>query len=355
MTPTRSPGPSEAPTVPGFKTPLDTTSVAVKADAPNRPSVAVIIPTKNEAARIATCLQAIRRQTTPPAEIIVVDGNSTDDTAIIARELGARVVTENYGTRAGACQTGIENTHCEIVAFTDADCIPGDSWLEGLLSSLSKGVSGAGGRILNEGDGTWQRAINLTLGTVMGSANSIQGRTFTVRRRVASISGCNSLYRRSNLLSVGGFRTDLVTLEDRDINRRMLALGDLLYVPEAIVHHHHGRGLRDFSARMVQYGYGRGQKIIIGWPLLAPVLAPVVIFALVVAPMLAVIPIALYMMATLSTGLTVAIKARYLPSALLTPVVLWVEHCSYALGFWKAVFTSNRLSILIGGSREDQG
>src|SRR5512142_1137422 len=51
------------------------------------PSLSVILITKNEAANIRDCLQSVAWAD----EIVVVDSGSTDETAAIAREMGAQV------------------------------------------------------------------------------------------------------------------------------------------------------------------------------------------------------------------------------------------------------------------------
>src|SRR2546426_980236 len=164
--------------------------------APHSPDVTIVIPAKNEARRIERCLAALHAQTLPPKEIIVVDGHSGDATAEIARRLGARVLYEEYGTRSGACEVGVEAAQGEFVAFTDADCIPDPHWLERLAARFAPDISGVGGKIANEGDSFWQKAVDAALDTIVGSANSVQGRMFGAPRYVSSISGCNSMYRR---------------------------------------------------------------------------------------------------------------------------------------------------------------
>lgn len=57
--------------------------------------VSVIIPTLNSENIIGECLESIKKQTYPKIEIIVVDGNSRDNTVNIARKYGATVFT--YG------------------------------------------------------------------------------------------------------------------------------------------------------------------------------------------------------------------------------------------------------------------
>jgi len=89
--------------------------------------VSVIIPTYNRANLIGDTLDAILGQTNPPAEIIVVDDGSTDDTAgVVGRYAGAvryhRI--ENSGPGA-ARNTGVSLARGSWIAFCDSD----DLWL----------------------------------------------------------------------------------------------------------------------------------------------------------------------------------------------------------------------------------
>ncbi len=92
------------------------------------PSIGVVIPARNEADRIGPLLDAI---TTAPGvrEIIVVDDQSTDDTAQIAGAAGARVITgeplpEGWAGKAWALQQGIEAATSTWVVTLDADTRP---------------------------------------------------------------------------------------------------------------------------------------------------------------------------------------------------------------------------------------
>lgn len=304
------------------------------------PRIALIIPVKNEARRLPTCMTAIRAQTRQPDEIIVVDGHSKDGTVELAKKYGTRVFFEEYRTRAGACQVGVENTTADLVAFTDADCVPEPRWLETLASNLAPGVAGVGGRIENKGDTFLQRSVDAALDTAVGSANSVQGRPFAEPRFVKSISGCNSLYRRSDLLDGGGFDTSLVTTEDTELNRRMLRRGKLLYVPSAVVEHRHERGLRAFARRMFQYGYGRGQSLLVGPPLFVSVGAVGLLALTLLRPWAGLLLMALYGALLLVTAAVSAARkhdARYLASV---PAVLVIEHVCYVAGFWHGILHS---------------
>jgi len=107
-----------------------------------KPKVSVIIPVRNGAKKLTQCLEAVLAQSYEPKEVIVVDGHSSDDTVKVASKFPVKVLYEDYHTRAGGCQVGIENAEGEYIAFTDADCIPGKDWLANLIKEFDDGIAG---------------------------------------------------------------------------------------------------------------------------------------------------------------------------------------------------------------------
>jgi glycosyltransferase involved in cell wall biosynthesis len=86
--------------------------------------ISVVIPAYNAARFLPLCLPSVFAQTYKPEEVIVVDDGSTDNTAEVAAELGARVIRRENGGISAARNTGIQNASCEWIALLDAD----DSW-----------------------------------------------------------------------------------------------------------------------------------------------------------------------------------------------------------------------------------
>jgi len=85
-----------------------------------KPRVSVIIPAFNEESSIGLVLNALPKEILH--EIIVVDNGSTDATARVARESGARVVEEKRKGYGSACLKGIEELNQpDIVVFLDGD------------------------------------------------------------------------------------------------------------------------------------------------------------------------------------------------------------------------------------------
>ena len=82
--------------------------------------ISIIIPAYNEENSIGLVLNALPRQIIH--EIIVVDNGSTDETARVAIENGARVVKESKKGYGSACLKGIERLDApDIVVFLDGD------------------------------------------------------------------------------------------------------------------------------------------------------------------------------------------------------------------------------------------
>jgi glycosyltransferase involved in cell wall biosynthesis len=77
----------------------------------------VVIPTRNEAAQITECV----RHVAWAAEVIVVDGSSTDETAALARAAGAVVLARDGATIAAQRNAGIAAASHEWVFALDAD------------------------------------------------------------------------------------------------------------------------------------------------------------------------------------------------------------------------------------------
>lgn len=90
----------------------------------------VVIPAFNEAEYLEATLSSLQQQDFRGSyEVIVVDNDSSDDTAAVARRHGARVVSESGRGVCAARQRGTEVARGEIVISTDADTTHPRDWL----------------------------------------------------------------------------------------------------------------------------------------------------------------------------------------------------------------------------------
>jgi len=80
----------------------------------------VVIPALNEAARIAS---VVRHALADPAtaEVIVIDDSSIDDTALLARQAGAEVITSTMLGKGASMRDGVAAARCDIVVYLDGD------------------------------------------------------------------------------------------------------------------------------------------------------------------------------------------------------------------------------------------
>jgi 4,4'-diaponeurosporenoate glycosyltransferase len=90
------------------------------------PTLSVIVPARNEGKNLPTLLGSLAEQDLSPTEIIVVDDNSTDSTAQVAREAAARVLPSKplppgWRGKTWACFQGAEAAVGELLLFVDAD------------------------------------------------------------------------------------------------------------------------------------------------------------------------------------------------------------------------------------------
>ena len=97
-----------------------------------RPRVSVITVVKNGERYLAEAVQSVLNQTYQPDEIIVVDGQSTDQTAIIARSFTqVRYILQPDQGLANARNLGIDAAQGTFIAFLDHD----DLWTTGKLET----------------------------------------------------------------------------------------------------------------------------------------------------------------------------------------------------------------------------
>lgn len=101
--------------------------------------VAVVIPARNEAHNLPGLLADLRR--TAPAQCVVVDDGSTDDTARIAAAAGATVIgagerPPGWNPKSWAVQTGIDTVTQPVVVLLDADVRLAPGALEAVVATL---------------------------------------------------------------------------------------------------------------------------------------------------------------------------------------------------------------------------
>src|SRR5687768_14228290 len=104
------------------------------ADAP-APQVSVIIPLYESHTTLGDCLRAVKRQTFPAVEVILVDSTPHDMAANVARAILPNAIYLSVGRRLlphAARNLGAARASGNLLVFTDPDIYPNGGWLERL-------------------------------------------------------------------------------------------------------------------------------------------------------------------------------------------------------------------------------
>lgn len=118
-------------------------------DSERAPTIAVVIPSRNDAPMLAVCLAHLAVQTRRPDLVVVVDNASSDDTAAVCAAAGVRRVWWPTPGVAGASACGFDAADADILARVDADSRPPQDW----LARLEADMRGAGPLALVTGPG----------------------------------------------------------------------------------------------------------------------------------------------------------------------------------------------------------
>lgn len=109
-----------------------------KKDSNNDLSVSIVIPVYNEEHHLAKCLNAIAAQTEMPDEVIVVDNNSTDNSAEIATSYPfVKLLKESRQGVMYARNTGFDKALGDVIGRIDADTILPPDWTKTVKALLA--------------------------------------------------------------------------------------------------------------------------------------------------------------------------------------------------------------------------
>ena len=110
-------------------------------DRPIMIKVSVIIPFYNSQRYIKNCIEGILQQSYPREqyEILMIDNNSTDASAETVRQYpGIRLLSESKQGAYAARNRGLQEAKGDIIAFTDADCVPSHEWLHKIVTAIEQ-------------------------------------------------------------------------------------------------------------------------------------------------------------------------------------------------------------------------
>ena len=205
--------------------------------------ISIIIPTLDEEKILASTLQTLAATLTLPHEVIVSDGGSSDRTVDLARQNGASVVVFSGPGRQTIAQgrnDGAEVARGDYLVFLDADCIipEPDRFFTRALAHFNNSPNLVGLtvnlRVFPEDETFGDRLVFAIANLGLRVANNVirRGHSF----------GEFQMVRQEAFARLGGYRADLVTIEDADMFRRLSRIGRTMIDPKLQVLHSGRRG-----------------------------------------------------------------------------------------------------------------
>jgi len=222
----------------------------VDADRPVEPRpdrISIVIPVRDDRLGLSELLPRLEAQTLAPDEIIVVDGGSVDGTLSALDDFGpagttVRTIVAPGVNIAGGRNVGVRAARNEMIACTDAGCLPEDGWLAALRAGLQD-ADLASGPVAIDARTSFERVLALThypspdelngAGVLVSLSHRLFGRRYVAERA----PGGSLAFRRDAWRAAGGFPERLYTGEDHAFARAISENGfTVAFVRGAVVH-----------------------------------------------------------------------------------------------------------------------
>ncbi len=231
------------------------------------PRVSVVVCAYNAERTIDACLASLRTLNYPDYEVIVVNDGSTDGTrAIVERHReayasdpdGPRLVLVDQGNEglSVARNVGAQAATGEIVAYTDADCVPDPDWLAFLVYRFVRnGFVAVGGPNFPPPEAS---LVPAAVAVSPGGPTHV-----LLDDEVAEhVPGCNMAFTKKVLEELGGFEpTYTAAGDDVDFCWRLQNRGYAIgFSPAATVWHYRRNTVKAYLRQ--QMGYGKAEALL---------------------------------------------------------------------------------------------
>lgn len=217
----------------------------------------IVLTVLNEGSGMTELLNALLAQSTPPDEIVVVDGGSRDDTIDVLKAYAQRDPRIKWHFEPGVNiargrNLAIARAQGEIIAVTDGGCQPEADWLRELLAPFANDptVGAVGGRFVPSSGSRFEYYCGLMSVPDLGG-ESQRGMFY----------GRSSAFRKQLWARVGGYPEWLYTAEDTlfAICAGRLTDYKIVYAPDSVLHWRPRPTLRKMAKMFYLYGRGNGR------------------------------------------------------------------------------------------------
>lgn len=228
------------------------------------PKVTVIVPARNEARYILTCLASIVSGDYPPdrLEILVVDGNSDDSTRVLVQQEAAnhsciRLLDNPQRTVPYAMNIGIRAAQGDVIVRMDAHARYGPGYVRQLVEALRDlNADNVGGVWVTHpaNDSAQAVAVAAILSHPFGIGNASYRLGLDGPRQVDTVPfGC---YRRDVFERIGYYDEIFTRNQDDELNARLRRSGGRIFlIPSVKIDYYARESLRKMGLMLYQYGY----------------------------------------------------------------------------------------------------
>jgi glycosyltransferase involved in cell wall biosynthesis len=202
----------------------------------DEPVISFIVPAYNEELLLPatlSALQAAGQALGEPFEIVVADDASTDRTAAVAEEHGARVLRVAHRQIATTRNAGAREAKGDLLVFVDADTVVNSAVVRAAIDAVRNGAVGGGCDFRFEGRlPLWARLMIFS---------------FRPAYRIGRLASGSFLFcTRQAFEAVGGFDATLFAAEEAVMSRALHRHGRFVVLRETVLTS--GRKLRAYSA-----------------------------------------------------------------------------------------------------------
>ena len=314
-------------------------------------TVAYVMPVRNDARYLRLAVESIIAQDNPPkTEIILSVGPSTDNTREIADELaaeyGLKVVDNPQGNTPAALNLALLATDADIVVRVDAHSELEPGYAKAAAKIIEKtNASNVGGIMVAKGRTSIQKAVAWAYGNFIGLGG---GPIHTGGTAGPADTVYLGVFRRLDVLEIGGFNERLIRGQDWELNARLRESGRTVWFdPSLRVGYYPRRDIASLARQFFSTGSFRAY-ILLANPkrTRAKYLVPPAFLASLIVGAIALVfsgswwmLLPGYAYATLVTVGALTAKGLSVRSRIALLAVLPTMHVSWGLGFWKGVVT----------------